>query len=319
MARISNHARVGAAVAGVAARQEGLVTRRQLEACGLSAGRLERWLGDGRLHPVFRAVYVLGHPTVGPRARMRAAVLACPGSVISYRSAATLLGLREVAPAVVDLIPAMEHGRKIDGIKAHRVPYPGPSEVRRVHGIPFTSVARTIVDLAGAQGEKDLRETIEMAAVKKILDVGAIDAVLENGPRRRGAPCLRLVLDEWRPVAETARHSTVRSLFEARLLPLIAAAGLPMPRVNAPVRTAERILEVDLLWPGQRLVVEADSRRHHAIEVAFDRDRRRDRELLAAGYLVLRVTWREAEREPDAVLAVIRDLIGLAGPSPRSS
>jgi very-short-patch-repair endonuclease len=250
---------------------------------------------------------------------MRAAVLACPGSVISYRSAATLLGLREVAPAVVDLIPPMEHGRKIDGIKAHRVPYPGPSEVRRVHGIPCTSVARTIVDLAGAQGEKDLRETIEMAAVKKILDVGAIEAVLENGPRRRGAPCLRLVLDEWRPVAETARHSTVRSLFEARLLPLIAAAGLPMPRVNAPVRTAERILEVDLLWPGQRLVVEADSRRHHAIEVAFDRDRRRDRELLAAGYLVLRVTWREAEREPDAVLAVIRDFIGLAGPSPRSS
>jgi hypothetical protein len=307
MARISNHARVGAAVAGVAARQEGLVTQRQLEACGLSAGRLERWVGDGRLHPVFRTVYVLGYPTAGPRARMRAAVLACPGSVISYRSAATLLGLREVAPAVVDLIPPMEHGRKIDGIKAHRVPYPGPSEVRRVHGIPCTSVARTIVDLAGTYGEKDLRETIEMAAVKKVLDVAAIDAVLENGPRRRGAPCLRRVLDDWRPVAETARYSTVRSLFEARLLPLIAGAELPMPRVNAPVRTAERrVLEVDLLWPERHFVVEADSRRHHGIEAAFDRDRRRDRELLAAGYGVLRVSWREMEKEPDAVFAVVR-------------
>jgi very-short-patch-repair endonuclease len=79
-----------------------------------------------------------------------------------------------------------------------------------------------------------------------------------------------------------------------------------MPRVNAPVRTAERILEVDLLWPEERFVLEADSRRHHAIEVAFERDHRRDRELLSIGYGFLRVTWREAEREPQAVLAAVR-------------
>ena len=79
-----------------------------------------------------------------------------------------------------------------------------------------------------------------------------------------------------------------------------------MPRVNAHVRTAERVLEVDLFWPDQRFVVEADSRRHHAIEVAFERDHKRTRELLAAGYEVLRVTWREAENEPDAVFAVLR-------------
>jgi very-short-patch-repair endonuclease len=114
------------------------------------------------------------------------------------------------------------------------------------------------------------------------------------------------VLDEWRPVAETAKYATVRSLFEAKLLPLIAKAQLPIPQINAPVRTAETVLEVDLLWPRHRFVVEADSRRHHAIEVAFERDRKRDRELLAASYTVLRVSWREAEREPDAVLAVVR-------------
>jgi hypothetical protein len=86
---------------------------------------------------VFRTVYVLGHPTLGPRALIRAAALACPGAVISHRSAATLLGLREVAPAVVDLIPPIEHGRRIDGIKAHRVPYPGRSEARRAAGLPM--------------------------------------------------------------------------------------------------------------------------------------------------------------------------------------
>lgn len=305
MATISNHARIGTAIASVGGRQEGLVTRRQLEACGLSPGQLKRWVRDGRLHPVFRTVFILGHPALGPRARMRAATLACPGSVISHRSAAALLGLREVAPVVVDLIAPVEHGRKIDGIKAHRVPFPGASEVRLVRGIPCTTVARTFVDLAGTHGIEKLREVVEMAATLKLLDIAAVEAAITNAPRRRGVPCLRGVLDEWRPVAETARYSTVRSLFEAKLLPLIATAGLPIPQVNARVRTAERVLEVDLLWPRQRFVVEADSRRHHAIEVAFERDHRRDRELLAADYEVQRVTWREAEREPDAVLAVI--------------
>jgi Transcriptional regulator, AbiEi antitoxin len=243
---------MGPKVASLAARQEGLLSRRQLEALGLSDGQLERWVRDGRLHPVFRTVYVLGHPTLGPRARMRAAALACPGAVISHRSAAALQGLRKVAPVVVDLIPTMERGRRIDGIKAHRVPYPAPSEIGQIEGIPCTSPARTIVDLAGTQGDKELRRMVEMAATRRMLDIAAIDAILAAGPRRRGAPCLRTIVDEWRPVAETAKYATVRSLFEAKLLPLVAATGLPMPRVNARVRTAERVLEVDLLWERER-------------------------------------------------------------------
>ncbi len=190
---------------------------------------------------------------------MRAAVLSCPGAVISHRSAAALLGIREVAPVVIDLIPPVEHGRKIDGIKAHRVRFPAPSEVRTAYGIPCTTVARTIVDLAGTHGIDKLREPVEMAATRGVLDIAAVEAALANGPRRRGAPALRIVLDEWRPVAETARYSTIRSLFEAKLLPLVAAAGLTIPQMNARVRTAERILEVDLFWPEQKFVVEADS------------------------------------------------------------
>ena len=143
----------------------------------------------------------------------------------------------------------------------------------------------------------------------------AIDAILASGPKRRGAPCLRRVLAPWRPIADTAKYPTFRSLFEAKLLPLVAAAGLPLPRFNAPVRTAERTLEVDLLWEHARFVVEADSRRHHGIEVAFERDHRRARELIAAGYGFLGVTWREAEQEPAAVFAVIRQELARRAPS----
>jgi very-short-patch-repair endonuclease len=306
MANISNRASDGGTIASLAARQEGLISRRQLEACGVLPGRIVRWAEDGRLHPVFHAVFALGRPAVGPRARMRAAVLACPGAVVSHRSAAVLLGFGEVAPLVVDLIPGKQRGRAIDGIKAHRVPYPALSEQGHVRDIPCTSPARTTVDLAGTYGEDDLGKTVERAATARKLDLPAIDAILASGPRRRGAPCLRRVLTRWRPIAETTEYSTVRSLFEARLLPLIVAARLPLPQVNARVHTAERILEVDLLWEPERFVVEADSRRHHAIEIAFERDRRRDRELLAARYGVLRVTWREVEQEADAVVAVVR-------------
>ena len=291
-----------------------MVTTRQLRGAGLTDEAISRWVSEMRLRPVFRMVFNLGHATMGPRARMRAAVLACPGSVVSHRSAAALLGFGKAAPIVVDLIPHQQRGRGVDGIKAHRVPFPNRSEWGYVHGIPVTCVARTIVDLAGAYGETQLGEAVERAATERMLDVAEIDAILANGPKRRGAPCLRRILADWRPVAEAAKYATFRSLFEAKLLPLVAAAGLPLPRFNAPVRTAERTLEVDLLWEHARFVVEADSRKHHGIEVAFERDHLRARELIAADYAVLGVTWREAEQEPAAVFAVIHQELEKRGP-----
>lgn len=164
------------------------MSRRQLEAYGVSRGQIGGWIRDGRLFPVFHTVYSLGHPSIGAGGRMRAAALACPGALISHRSAAYLLGFGEVAPRVVDLIPAQQGGRKIDGIKAHRVLYPDRSERWHVRGIPCTSPARTIIDLAGTYGDDDLRETVER---------GGDGAAARPGGGRRD-PCLR---------AEAARGS----------------------------------------------------------------------------------------------------------------
>jgi very-short-patch-repair endonuclease len=281
-----------------------------LRHAGFTDDRIDSWVRMERLHRVTKGVYTVGRPGITERGRLQAVVLACgPGTVISHRSAAWLLGLRDKNPVVVDVICPGQAGRKVDGVRVHLVPYPAPSEVRTAYGIPCTTVARVLVDLAGTHGIDKLRDAVAMAATLRVLDIAAVDAVLAEGPRRRGAPALRTVLDEWRPVAETARYSTFRSLFEAKLLPLVAAADLPLPQVNARVRGAERVLEVDLLWPEHRLVLEADSRRHHAIEVAFEEDHKRTRELIAAGFEVLRVTWREAENEPDQVFAVLRSAL----------
>jgi very-short-patch-repair endonuclease len=307
MGRVSHTARVAKVMAGLVGRQHGVVSRRQMLGLGLSDDVIDAWVRDGRIFRVQRSVYSLGHAYLDAQGRIHAAVLACgPGAVASHRSAAYLLRIGERAPLVVDVIAPGQRGRGIDGIRFHAAPYPARHELVLVDGIPCTTVARTIVDLAGTYGETELADTVERAAAARLLDVAAIDAVLASGPKRRGAPCLRRVLDDWRPVAETARFATFRSLFEAKLLPLVAAAGLPLPRFNAPVRTAERVLEVDLLWEPERLVLEADSRKHHGIEVAFERDHRRTRELIAADYRVLPVTWREVERDAPAVLAVVR-------------
>ncbi|HVS99572.1 MAG TPA: hypothetical protein VHE08_03570 [Solirubrobacterales bacterium] len=293
-------------MAELAGRQQSVVSRHQIRRLGLSEDQINGWLTTSRLRPVFRGVYAVGSSAIPERGRIRAALLVCgPKALVSHRSAAFLLGIGERSPKVIDVIAPGKRGRAVDGIRVHDVPYPTPPELVRVGGIPCTSVARTVVDLAGTYGDRQLRETVERAATERLLDLAAIDAILDGGRRRRGAPCLRRILDDWRPVAETAKFATFRSLFEAKLLPLIAA-GLPLPQVNAPVRAAERILEVDPLWERERFVVEADSRRHHGIEVAFERDHLRHRELLAAHYGVLPVTWREVEEEPDAVFAVVR-------------
>lgn len=316
MASISHTARIAAS--HKAARQHGVVTFHQLVAAGFAERSVARWAEAGRLHRMFRGVYSLGQPASSERARMMGAVLACAetqrlrnsptprdGAVVSHRSAGFLLGILERAPAVVEVICRGQQGREIDGIRAHPVATPSARECGWVDGIPCTSVARTLVDLAGVLSEKSLRDAVERAATKRALDLAAIEAVLALG-RRRGAKRLRALVQEWRPVAELIEESKLRSPFEARLLPLLAAEQVPLPEVNARVPVADRVLEVDLLWRQARLVVEADSRRHHGIEVAFERDRKRDRDLFDAGYAVIRVTWRQAKSETPAIAASIR-------------
>jgi very-short-patch-repair endonuclease len=92
-----------------------------------------------------------------------------------------------------------------------------------------------------------------------------------------------------------------RSEAERRFLDLIERARLPRPRTN--VRIGR--YEVDLLWPEQRLIVEVDGYAFHSTRAAFERDRARDAELIAAGYHVIRVTWRQLVEEPEATVALL--------------
>lgn len=231
---------------------------------------------------------------------MLAAVLACnQETVLSHGSAAELNGLWDRQEAPVHVIPPDWSGRKIQGIRWHRVRLPLPDELDVRDGIPCTTVSRTIIDMAGWTGAKSLRGLIEQAAIMRRLDVDEIDLVLSRS-RRRGAPRLRAILSSWRGGGEPAPR--LRSRLEARLLPLLAEKGLPHPRCNARLQIEGHFLEIDFLWEKQRLAIETDGEETHGTRAAFQRDRWRDQILAAAGYRTARVTWRQVADEPAAVV-----------------
>lgn len=301
---------IGHAVAELADRQHGVVSRRQLRELGLSDKTIEWRAASGWLSPVYWGVYAVGRRQVGRRGNMLAAVLACgETTVVSHGSAAELLGIWDKRQVLVDVIAPGQAGRKLDGIRWHRAPPLGPGEAGVCDGIPCTSPARTLVDLAGRLGNASLSRLVEQAAVLRLLDVREVDRVLAHG-RRRGAPQLRAILEAWR--SKDGSTPLLRSLLEARLRPKLIEANLPCPQCNVELWIGGERFEVDLLWEEQRLVIETDGEETHGTRAAFQRDRRRDQILTAAGYRTARVTWRQMEDEPTAVVSRIQRMLARA-------
>lgn len=300
----------------MAARQHGVVARRQLRELGVTDISISRAVQAGHLYPSFRGVFIVGTPQSSAHGRMFAATLACgKGAVVSHLTAAALLGLRDRTPAVVDVIARGQSGRGINGIRCHYVPPPQGGERGSCNGIPCASPSRTIVDLAGVLGERSLRHLVERAAVLQLLDTSAIEKSLALG-RRRGAPLLRSILRAWPhagpPTAVSPRtHGAplLRSELEARLLLLIGDADLPLPQCNARLDTNEGSFIVDFLWQRHRVVVETDGRGFHDNPIAFERDRQRDRTLQLSGYRVVRFTHRQTEEEPQAITSSVCRLL----------
>jgi Protein of unknown function (DUF559) len=151
-----------------------------------------------------------------------------------------------------------------------------------------------------------------------MLDLAASEASID--PRRRGMKVLLALIEEWRGAAPLlSKRGKLKSPLEAKVLPLILRR-VPPPLFNAPVQLANGRIEADFLWPDHRFALEADSRDFHGTAVAFERDRWRDRELMRAGYSVLRVTNRQAEHEAEEIAAtVIARLTSALGATPSSA
>jgi very-short-patch-repair endonuclease len=281
-----------AAVARIAARQYGVVTRAQLAAAGIGRGSIDHRIATGRLHRIHRRVYLVGHPVPPRFACELAAVLACgDDAVLSHLTATSMWSLPcEDARQIDVTVPGRDPGTH-PGIRIHRVRQLNPLDVRRCQRIPITAPARTLLDLAEVLPIRALERAVEEAQIRRLVRPRQLLDVLERSPGRRGAGALRELLDQ--------KPAFTRSEAEARLLALLRAAGLAPSSVNARVGN----YEVDFLWRPNRLVVEFDGFAYHSTRAAFERDRTRDAELQAHGYRVIRVTWRQLVEEPEAIIA----------------
>ena len=230
-----------------------------------------------------------------------AAVLACgPGAVLSHRSVLEFWGVAKPSrrqPSVTT--PALRRARP--GIDLHRSATLTPDDTTVVDAIPCTTVARTLLDYAEVARPRELARAVEEAERLGLFDGRAVDRVLTRANGRRGTGRLRDAVAEWTEPAFT------RSEAERRALALITAAALPSPNVNTFVAGHE----VDLHWPEHNLVVEIDGYAYHRTRGAFERDHARDAALDDAGLRVRRITWRQLEREPQAVAARVRRALGL--------
>jgi hypothetical protein len=288
-------------IARLAERQHGLVTHEQLVRLGLGGPGVQHRLCAKRLHRLHRGVYAVGHPNVSQLGRLMAAVLAFgPEAVLSHRSAAALWGLRPDHRRVIDVTARRgSHGRR-SGIAVHLVRELHPDDRTSVEGIPVTTVARTLLDLAQVVGDEALRRALEQAERLRLFDLRAVDALIDRAEGRRGVRTLKRAL-----VAYREPPHVTRSELERGFLALCRDAGLPAPATNAWITDQE----VDMLWADQRLVVELDGHHYHQTVAAFERDRIRDTALQLAGYRVLRVTKRRLDSEPSAVIAAVRSLL----------
>ena len=279
-------------VARLAERQSGVASRQQLLRCGLSGTVLSKWVAEGRLHRVHPGVYAVGHPVLGIRARLVAALLYTgPGAVLSHQTAAWHWRLIDVEPRRIHVSTA-NHTRSLTEIRVHR---PRSIDSATHDGLAVTTVPRTLLDLAACLRFSLLRRALAEADHLNLLDPVGVRAQLGRG--RAGASALRHALSLHCPeLAQT------RSVLEARFLALVQEAGLRTPEVNSPLQG----FLVDALWRAERGVVEVDGHESHAKPAALERDRQRDLELRSGGFDVRRYTWQQVTRDPDAVVADLR-------------
>jgi very-short-patch-repair endonuclease len=284
------------ALAELAVRQYGVVSREQLRRLGLRDAGITARVAAGRLHRVHQGVYAVGHSMLAQPGRWMAAVLACgPGAALSHASAAALWGMRRSDARIVD-VTAKRTGRKRPGIRIHRPRTLPPNERTTHRGIATTTPARTILDMATTLSRSRLEHLLDQAEIQELTDYPSLDAIARAHPGHHGAVKLQRALS-----THYAGTDLTASDLEILFKELCRAHGLPAPRVNNSVVGKE----VDFLFAEQRLIVETDSWRYHKTRHAFENDRARDVLTTSAGYRTLRFTDRQLERHPKTVAAAM--------------
>jgi len=294
------------AISALANAQYNVVTAAQLKRLGLGPRGMRHRVKAGRLHTLYRSVYAVGSRKLSREGHFLAAVYACgEDAALSHASAAAHRGYRPTASAKIDVTSRTRCGRTCQGIRVHSGATLTEADVTVHEGIPCTTVARTLLDLADVLSFDALDRAVHEAVAVRLFDLGAVNEVLARANGRRGAKKLREVLADPGHLEGPLPHEGV----EERFFSFCRQQGLPRPEVHPDIPTAAETFEVDFLWRDQRLVVETDSRAWHSTVRTRERDAYRDRLLDEAGYRVRRCTWAQVVYEPESLAARLRRLL----------
>jgi hypothetical protein len=290
-------------VGHVAERQFGQVTWAQLRALGVADGTIRRWVTTGYLVQVLPRVYFVGHRATDPRTRLFSLVLfAGPGAALSHGTAAYHRGWLRFPVAGTHITTPRRIRVVIPGAEIH---FRRELDREVVNGVPCTTVAQTLFDLAANEPVKLVSRALAQLDFERKLDADRLRA--ECGSTRPGSTRLRAALDTYIP--QLAR---TRSELEDEFLYLCKRFGIPLPETNVIVHGKE----VDCYWRDAGLVVELDGQGNHGTAAQRHRDERDSLRLRARGLTVVRYTWEQVTDEDGTVAA---DLSCLAAWTPKPS
>jgi predicted transcriptional regulator of viral defense system len=291
---------VGGRIAALAGSQHGVVSRAQLRALGVDRYALRRRIRAGHLHPLHGGrVYSVTRAPLTRRGVYLAAVMAAgDGTVLSHRAAADVWGIRQNATWVE--VTVRTTARRIPDATVHRTRVLDPQDTTVREGIPVTSVARTLLDLAVVLRPGDLEVAIDRAERLRILDLNAVVEVLQRANGRKGAATLRRIVTSY-------ESSTQKSRLETAFKELLKRApDIPSPFFNALVDGQRRTNEVDAQWEREGLAVQVDGFEWHHTRRDREADARSDADLELAGYRVIRLTWDDVNVNGERTLKRLR-------------
>jgi len=283
--------------------QHHVVHHEQLVALGFSHKAIWFRVQAGRLWPKYRGVYAVGRRDLTFRGEWMAAVLASgEDALLGYWSGGRLWGFAGGRLRPIHVVAQRGHVDSRPGIRDHRTRSLHPEDRDEVDGIPVTSVARTLLDLACVVSWETLRKLWEEAIRIDVLDQGQLERMLARTRGRRGRrPLARLLAEHFHLPDDT------RIGVETEFAQFLRDRRFPLPAFNVLVDGKL----VDAYYADAKLVIELHSRAFHGSWEAQERDTVRFGELQLAGQRVLPVTPRRLRHEADELEATLRRALGV--------
>jgi hypothetical protein len=291
-------------LARVAAAQHGAFTVAQARAAGFSSSGMDRRMIAGRWLRLAPGVLCLAGVPVTWELRLFAAVAgARSGTVASHRAAAQLYGIPGFTGNWVELTAPHGTHQRGNPARRHTSRRLPAHHVRRPAGIPATSVARTLADLAAVLHPGQTERAVDHCLARDLVTVESLWRVHQDlGPGRPGGRVLRDLLE-----ARGGGYVAPASELERRFLQLVVAAGLPRPEREIDLGDGDGwIGRVEFVYRPAKLLVEVDGRRYHTALLDRAHDGRRDRRFVASGWRVLRIDYDLLVHHRDEVAPLVR-------------